>query len=484
METSLAETLIQQGIDDLTRALPELATRLGTSKRDWNPPGEDVFTRQALIRVADQLGAAVDSSRIPPALRRDIEHFRFGAAVASRSTPDPVISPAEGPHVSLLWFLLHDHPLDTPAALADFIARLSKIDDHTQRLAPVARVVDKETIAAQCDALLETGAAILAENAEIRAYRAGISSRLDSAALGRQFQQVIAASCDTIASFPESQAGAAPGYANVLFRYTSRDLPADEIHSAALATIKAKAAPHQRGAQDAHDQSLLDRASAALLDNEAAAQAAAGRDPGSDLDISLLPEPFDLASLTPATFHRGIDINTLHLSPDYIGAFGIEATMLRYGLPGAHLLPSSRLSRVIPVPAVAEGWPLYALTLMEHPRSAQHVQFEAVRAAIDTGIHAMDWKHDQAVEFAVRHLDIDTGFAERLVKAALAEPGAGTSAFAGYRMFEELEAGARARLGSGFDRSQFTEALIGEGERPYAVIKSRVDALSSQATAP
>ncbi len=479
METSLAETLIDNGIESLSSNLPELATRLGDSRPSWNPPNAEAIRQQALIDLADQLTAAVDTTQIPRQLRHDIMHLVYGAAV---SPVQAVIDPAGGPHISLPLFLKTVHPLESLQDATDYIARIDAMAAYAESLTQGTVRLDAETLQAQCDELMASGAGRLVEDIDLRTWRASFRSSLVIDALEEQFRQAISKTCLAVKSAREFEKHDTD-YRKQLLRYTSREIAPGVIYEAALEVLDAAYAEVTTSSPDKQldEQTLLDTASAALFDYEARSAALTGRNAAVDLDLGLLDEATDLASSAPGRFVRSENLGTVLLSPRYTALFGIEATALRYSIPGAHLIPFTPISAIVPVPAVSEGWPLYAITRLDVSGANIHVRVEAVRAAADIGIHVQGWSRDRAGRFVREHLPFDDAFARQLVNGVVAKPASGTAAFTGHLMFTELEAEARLQLGPDFSMPAFVDALIGEGERPYAVIRERVTALGQAA---
>ena len=135
--------------------------------------------------------------------------------------------------------------------------------------------------------------------------------------------------------------------------------------------------------------------------------------------------------------------------------------------------------------AYIEGWALYAETLggelglYKDPYSRfGHLQMQAFRAArlvVDTGIHALGWSREQAIDWMTER----TGFARAYVEAQVDRyyvwPGQATSYMIGELKFIELRDRARAALGDRFDIRRFHMAVLDTGPVPLSVLERQID---------
>lgn len=127
--------------------------------------------------------------------------------------------------------------------------------------------------------------------------------------------------------------------------------------------------------------------------------------------------------------------------------------------------------------AYAEGWALYAEQLMwelgaydDDPYgNLGRLQWEAFRAArlvVDTGIHAMGWTFDEAVDF----MSENTGQTEQQVtfevSRYIAWPGQATSYKIGMLKILELRSEAESELGQAFSLAEFHNAVLRNGSLP------------------
>lgn len=171
----------------------------------------------------------------------------------------------------------------------------------------------------------------------------------------------------------------------------------------------------------------------------------------------------------------------------------METLMAHESVPGHHLqfaralelkdLP--RFRRDAWYTAYIEGWALYAETLggelglYKDPYSRfGHLQMQAFRAArlvVDTGIHALGWSREQAVDWMTER----TGFAREYVQAQVDRyilwPGQALSYMIGELRIIELRDRALAALGDRFDIRRFHMAVLDTGPVPLSVLSQQID---------
>lgn len=174
--------------------------------------------------------------------------------------------------------------------------------------------------------------------------------------------------------------------------------------------------------------------------------------------------------------------------------WGMETLVAHEAVPGHHLqiaraselrgLPNFRRSG-FGYTAFTEGWALYAETLgfelglYADPYSRfGHLQWQAFRAArlvVDTGIHALGWSRQQAVDFMVERTGVQRDFVEGEVDRYASQPGQALAYMIGKLKFDELRDRARAALGPRFDIRRFHNAVLDQGALPLAVLERVVD---------
>jgi uncharacterized protein (DUF885 family) len=222
--------------------------------------------------------------------------------------------------------------------------------------------------------------------------------------------------------------------------------------------------------------------------------------PEAAVDVKRVPEFKEKTS--PGAYYQPAPMDGSQPGMFYANLYDIKATPT-YGMrtltyheavPGHHYqlsvqreqkdLPFFR--RLIPFPAYSEGWALYAervaweMGLLEDPYDnigrLQAELFRAVRLVVDTGIHAMRWSREEAIEYMLAN----TGMAESDVVSEIERyfviPGQATAYKVGMTKILELRALAERELGEGFDIREFHDVLLLGGSMPLDILEQRVRA--------
>lgn len=169
----------------------------------------------------------------------------------------------------------------------------------------------------------------------------------------------------------------------------------------------------------------------------------------------------------------------------------MEALTLHEAMPGHHLqialaqeledVPDFR--RWSGPTAFVEGWGLYAESLGEemgfyadpYHKFGQltYEMWRAVRLVVDTGMHALGWSRQQAIDFFIAN----TGKAEHDITVEIDRyivwPGQALAYKLGELKFKELRARAEEKLGDEFDVRAFHDAVLEEGALPLDLLESR-----------
>lgn len=181
------------------------------------------------------------------------------------------------------------------------------------------------------------------------------------------------------------------------------------------------------------------------------------------------------------------------LRPTAGGAWDLEAVAFHEAVPGHHLqlsrlqliesLPA--LQRQVPVTVHAEGWGLYAEQLADEMGlySDERQQIGAVTASlmraarlvIDTGLHALGWTRQQAIDYYVAHVPLPEQFLAAEVDRYIVYPGQALAYLTGKVELLALRARARQALGARFSLPAFHAAVLDSGSLPLPVLGTAVD---------
>ena len=185
----------------------------------------------------------------------------------------------------------------------------------------------------------------------------------------------------------------------------------------------------------------------------------------------------------------------LTVDPQERFAYEYEALAFHESTPGHHLqiasaqtlthLPEYRRFLDAEVCAYVEGWGLYSERLADemglYTSDLQRlgmVSFDALRASrlvVDTGMHALGWSREQAVEFMWAHTATTRANVVNEINRYIAWPGQALAYMVGRREIVRLRAVAEARLGARFDVRGFHGAVLSNGAVPLSVLGDVVD---------
>ena len=136
--------------------------------------------------------------------------------------------------------------------------------------------------------------------------------------------------------------------------------------------------------------------------------------------------------------------------------------------------------------AFIEGWALYAEQLVDEfglyatdPFSQvgylQGQLFRACRLVVDTGLHAMQWSRQQAIDFMVANAGSVVAGATSEVDRYIVSPGQACGYKVGHNEILKQRERANAALGAKFDLAGFNDAIVASAGVPLAVLPTVVD---------
>lgn len=182
------------------------------------------------------------------------------------------------------------------------------------------------------------------------------------------------------------------------------------------------------------------------------------------------------------------------LRKDRLTRFGLRTLVYHETVPGHHFqvalsventaLPKFRQTRALGgISAFSEGWALYAERLAaeegwyEGDPEGRLGQldaelFRARRLVADTGLHAMRWTRQQAIDYGIPASEVDR---------YVVMPGQATSYMIGQLEIVRLRDKARDALGDRFDPRAFHNRVLLTGVVPLELLEREVDAYIAEA---
>jgi uncharacterized protein (DUF885 family) len=305
--------------------------------------------------------------------------------------------------------------------------------------------------------------------------------------------------------------GGAESYARTLRYFTTTDKPAEEIHEIGLQQVAQLADEYRALGPEVVGTDDLQAIFEAMrtdpkLHFENGDQLVAAAEVAMQRAWDAMPEWFETLPQAPCAVQatttgakafyfppatdgsRGGSFFINIADPEAWGTFELESMAFHEGIPGHHLqlaiagelegVPEFR--KHIHNSAYAEGWGLYTERLADEMGlysgavdrmgifSADSLR--ACRLVVDTGLHALGWSRQQAVDYMVANSPMTEAICRPEVDRYILTPGQATSYMIGRLEILRMRAEAQQRQGEGFDIKRFHTAVLDNGSLPLGVL--------------
>ncbi|MGH8825131.1 MAG: DUF885 domain-containing protein [Jiangellaceae bacterium] len=224
----------------------------------------------------------------------------------------------------------------------------------------------------------------------------------------------------------------------------------------------------------------------------------------------LTPVPDCLAADVPPAYYTpptpdGSRPGEYHVNlhePADRGRYSTASIAFHEAIPGHHLQLAIATERTdLPAfrrlswghTAFVEGWALYTERLademglyegdLDRLGMLSSDAWRACRLVVDTGLHAMGWTRQQAIDFMVAHLPVDLGTITVEVDRYIGMPGQALAYKVGQREILQLRSDAREALGDRFDITGFHDAVLAAATISLPVLRQRVASWVASASA-
>ena len=170
----------------------------------------------------------------------------------------------------------------------------------------------------------------------------------------------------------------------------------------------------------------------------------------------------------------------------------LEVVAFHEAVPGHHLqlsrvrmlgdLPAMQQERGLSV--YSEGWALYAEQLAEEMGLYDGTEtrigalstslLRAARLVVDTGLHALGWSRQCALDFCLAHVPMPEAFLADEIDRYIVVPGQDLTYLIGKRELWQLRAEAERRLGPRFALPGFHAAVLDSGSLPMPILRDKI----------
>ena len=218
-----------------------------------------------------------------------------------------------------------------------------------------------------------------------------------------------------------------------------------------------------------------------------------GRLPQSDCDVEATTSGAIAYYFAPPKDGSRGGVFFMNVSdPEGWGRFEIEGTAFHEGIPGHHLqlaiaaelddVPEFRKRAFIA--AYGEGWGLYTERLADEmglystPLDRMGMlsadSMRACRLVVDTGMHALGWSRDRAIDYMLENSPMRRGPVTAEIDRYAVTPGQALSYMVGRLEIQRIRREAEQRLGAAFDIKAFHDAVLDSGPMPLALLERHV----------
>jgi uncharacterized protein (DUF885 family) len=171
---------------------------------------------------------------------------------------------------------------------------------------------------------------------------------------------------------------------------------------------------------------------------------------------------------------------------------GLESTAFHETYPGHHLQGALALerkelhpvSRYFFLSGFGEGWALYSERLademglfssdVDRLGLLANEGLRAARLVVDSGMHALGWTRQQAIDYVLAHTTESPSHAAAEVDRYLAVPAQATAYMIGNLEIRKLRTEAEQALGPKFDLREFHDLVLADGTLPLWVLREKV----------
>ena len=175
--------------------------------------------------------------------------------------------------------------------------------------------------------------------------------------------------------------------------------------------------------------------------------------------------------------------------PETRPAFKVETLAAHEGVPGHHLQITAALAldhlpkvrRDAGITAFTEGWAVYAERLADEMGlySGDRARFgmlstqafRAARLVVDTGMHAMRWTREQAIDFMLAHSAASRHEVEVEIDRYIVWPAQGMAYTVGELEILAARDDAQKAMGTRFSRRAFHDRLLASGAIPLETMR-------------